>query len=74
MELELTGKRKKGQLRKLWEGCVKKDMQRYGLRKEDAYNQVKWQNQIKIKIVNPARQDNGIKMDVVAVVVMSVCL
>ena len=27
MELEITGKRKKGQPRKLWEECVKKDLE-----------------------------------------------
>ena len=38
MELEITGKRKKGQPRKSWEECVKKDLERYGLRREDAHN------------------------------------
>ena len=36
MEVELTGKRKKGRPRKSWEECVKKDLERYGLRREDA--------------------------------------
>ena len=31
MEVEISGKRKKGQPRKLWEECVKKDLKRYGL-------------------------------------------
>ena len=35
-EVELTGKRKKGRPRKSWEECVKKDLERYGLRREDA--------------------------------------
>ena len=38
MEFEITRKRKKGQPRKSWEECVKKDLERYGLRKEDAYD------------------------------------
>ena len=38
MEHEIPGKRKKGQPRKLWEECIKKDLERYGLRREDAYD------------------------------------
>ena len=38
MEVEKTGKRKKGQPRKSWEECEKKDLERYGLRREDAYD------------------------------------
>ena len=37
MELELTGKRKTGRPRKSWQKCVK-DLEQYGLRREDAYN------------------------------------
>ena len=36
IEVELAGKRKKGRPRKSWEECVKKDLERYGLRREDA--------------------------------------
>ena len=42
MEVELTGKRKKGQPSKSWEESVKKDFEQYGLRREDAYDQKKW--------------------------------
>ena len=42
MELEITGKRKKGQPRKSRKECVKQDLEQYGLRREDAYNQQKW--------------------------------
>ena len=52
MELEITGKRKKGQPRESWEECIKKDLEQYGLRREDAYDQEKWQEQIKTKIAN----------------------
>ena len=38
MEVELTGKRKKGRPRKSWEYCVKKDLEQYGLRREDTCN------------------------------------
>ena len=37
MEVEMTGKKKKGRPRKSWEQCVKKDLERYGLRRENAY-------------------------------------
>ena len=53
MEHEIPGKRKKGQPRKSWEECVKKDLERYGLRREDAYDRVKWREHIKAKIANP---------------------
>ena len=47
MEVEVTGKRKKGRPRKSWEECVKKDLEQYGLRRENAYFQKKWQEQIR---------------------------
>ena len=43
MEVEITGKRKKGRPRKSWEECLKKNLERYGWRKEDAYDRNKWQ-------------------------------
>ena len=43
MEAEITGKRKKGGARQSWEACIKRDLERYGLRKVDAYSQKKWQ-------------------------------
>ena len=36
MEVEITGKIKKDRPRKLWEECIKKDLERYRLRREDA--------------------------------------
>ena len=53
MELEINGKKKKGRSRKLWEVCVNKDSERYGLRREDAYYREKWREQIKANISNP---------------------
>ena len=41
MELEITGKRKKGRPRKSWEEFVKKNLEQYGLRREDAYDRKK---------------------------------
>ena len=55
MEHEIPGKRKKGRRRKSWEECIKKDLKRYGLRREDAYNRVKWREYIKANIVNPVQ-------------------
>ena len=46
MEVEITGKRKKSQPRKSWEECVKKDLERYGLRREDACDRQKRRNRI----------------------------
>ena len=53
MQVEVTGKRKKNRPRKSWEECVKKDLEQYGLRREDAYDQKKWREQIRAKIANP---------------------
>ena len=38
MEVEITWKRKKVQPRKSWKECVKKDLERYGLKREDEKN------------------------------------
>ena len=38
MELEVTGKRKKSRPRKLWEKCIKKDLEQFCLGREDAYD------------------------------------
>ena len=67
MEAEITEKRKKGRPRKLWEVCVKKDLEQYGFGKERACDKKKWQEQYRPKIANPASWDNGIKRDVVVV-------
>ena len=69
MEVEITGKRKKGRPKKLWEECIKKDLERYGLRIEEGYDQKKCQGKLVQKLLTPASQNNGIKTDVVAVVV-----
>ena len=50
-EVEITGKRKKGRPKNLWEECIKKDLEGHGLRKEDAYDQKKWREWIIAKIV-----------------------
>ena len=46
IEDEITGKRKKGRPRKSWEDCVKKDLEWYGLKREDAYYRNKWRERI----------------------------
>ena len=57
MEVEITGKRKKGQPRTFWEDSIKKDLEWYGLKREDAYNWKKWQKQIRAKITNPGQPE-----------------
>ena len=42
MEVEITRKRKKGRPRKLWEECIKKDLEQYDLKGEDAYGRKVW--------------------------------
>ena len=55
MEVEMTGKRNKSRPRKSLEEYIQKDLEQYGLRREDAYNPKKWQGQIKAKIANPSQ-------------------
>ena len=55
LKVEITGKRKKGQLRKLWEECTKKDLEQYDLRREDAYDRKKWRERVRAKIANPGQ-------------------
>ena len=55
MEVNITGKRKKDRPRNSWEKGVEKDLEQYGLRKEDAYDQKKWQDQIRAKIADPGQ-------------------
>ena len=38
MDLEITGKSKKGRPRKIWEEWVRKDLERYSLRRADEYD------------------------------------
>ena len=54
MEVEINGKRKKGQPRKVLEECIK-ELEQYGLRKEDVYNQKKRQEQIRSKLANSSQ-------------------
>ena len=55
MEVETNEKRKKGRQRKSWEECVKKDLERYGLRREDPYDRKKLRERIRAKIANPGQ-------------------
>ena len=55
LEVEITGKRKKGRPRKLWEECIKKDLEPYDLEREDPYDRKKWQERITAKIANPSQ-------------------
>ena len=38
IKVEITGKRKKIRPRKSWEECVRKDLEQYGLRREDEHD------------------------------------
>ena len=68
MELEITGRRKKGPPRKLWKECIKKDLEQNGLKREDVYDREKWQEQINKKNCQPPPAEfNGIKKDIVVV-------
>ena len=55
VQFEITEKRKTGPPRKSWEESVKKDLERYGLKREDTYNREKLREQIKAKIANPGQ-------------------
>ena len=55
VQFEITEKRKTGRPRKSWEESVKKDLERYGLKREDTYDRVKLREQIKTKIANPGQ-------------------
>ena len=55
LEVEITGKRKKARPRKSWKECIKKDLEQYGLRREDAYDRKKWRERIRAKIANRGR-------------------
>ena len=57
MEFEITGKRKKGRPRKLWEEITKKNLERYGFRREDACDQKKWREGIRAKIANSGQPE-----------------
>ena len=66
MELEITGK-VKVRPRKLWDECIKKDLEQYGLRRGDAYDRKKRRERTRAKVANLTSRDNGIKTDVSAV-------
>ena len=55
MEFEITGKRKKSRRRKSYEACVKKDLEQFGLRREDAYDRKIQRERIRAKIANPGQ-------------------
>ena len=55
LEHEILLKREKGRPRKSWEECIKKYLERYGLRRGDAYDRVKWREHIQAKIANPGQ-------------------
>ena len=43
-DLEISGKRKRGQSKKTWKKQVEVETEKIGLKKEDALNQAKWRD------------------------------
>ena len=44
LDLEVTGKRKRGRPKKTWKRQVEEETEKTGLKKEDALNRVKWRD------------------------------
>ena len=44
MDLEVSGKKKRGQPKKTWKKQVEEETEKIGLKKEDALNQGKWRD------------------------------
>ena len=61
MEVEITGKRKKGWQRKSWEECIKKGLEQYSFREERMHT-IKRNGKSKLepKLLTLASCDNGI--------------
>ena len=47
LDLEVKGKRKRGQLKKTWKKQVEKETEKIGLKKEDALNRDKWRDGVR---------------------------
>ena len=54
-EVEITWKKEEALTKEPWEECVKKDLEKSGLRREDAYDRKKWQERFREKIANPSQ-------------------
>ena len=65
VEVEITGKRKKGRQRKSWEECIKENLEQYGLRKKMRTIERNGESKLEQKLPTPASRDNAIKTDVV---------
>ena len=44
LDLEVSGKRKRGRPKKTWKKQVKEETEKIGLKKEDALNRAKWRD------------------------------
>ena len=53
MELEITGRRKKGPPRKLWKECIKKDLEQNGLKERMCMIEKNGKSKSTKKIANP---------------------
>ena len=47
LDLEVSGKRKRGRLKKTWKNQLKEETERIGLKKEDALNRDKWRDGVR---------------------------
>ena len=48
LNLEVSGKRKRGRLKKTWKEQMKEETERIGLKKEDALNRDKWRDGVRV--------------------------
>ena len=46
LDLEVSGKRKQGRLKKTWKKQVKEETEKIGLKKEDALRRNKWSDRV----------------------------
>ena len=48
LDLEVTGKRKRGRPKKTWKKQVEEETEKVGLKKEDALNRAKWRDGVQV--------------------------
>ena len=46
LDLEVSGKKKRGRPKKTWKKQVEEETEKIGLKKEDALNQAKWRDRV----------------------------
>ena len=48
LDLEVSGKRKRGRQKKTWKKQVEEETEKIGLKKEDALNRAKWRDGVQV--------------------------